>query len=214
VGEVKVQFRRLILCLTFFSIPSIANGQSARTASRAEESEKPYREPSAQALELSRILALKQFFIVTRPTAEEMKQRITQQLLSTQLATKGPGCNPATAECRAIAEKIASEHAVADARAVNDAIDRSYADLIDEKMTPDQIRRTLDFIRTDAGHAFAAIVRGPDPREDKNILLRIASSFQVSAPFEEFYEKAKHLPRYLRPVPPPPGWPRPPIRNP
>ena len=139
-----------------------------------------------------------------------MKLRITQRLLSTQLATKDPGCNPATRECRAIAEQIASEHAAANVQSINDSIDRIYARFIDAKMTPSQMRKALDFMRSDAGRAFATSIRGPDPREDKNILLTIASSFQgMSVPFEEFYERAKHLPRYMPPAPPPPGWPRP-----
>ena len=198
---------RLVLCLASVCIPSTASGQATPAVPKEHLTQ-----PSPQALELSRILSLRQYFFISRPTLDEMKLRTTQRLLSTQLATKGPGCNPATAECRAIAEKIAAEHAAADVQSINDSIDRIYARFIEEKMTPSQIRKALEFMRSDAGQAFAASVRGPDPREDKNILLTIASSFQVSAPFEKFYEEAKHLPRYYPPVPPPPSWPRSPKR--
>lgn len=169
--------------------------------------------PSTAALQLARAIASPYFLPwLSRTTADEMKARVKAQLLSTQLATRGAPCNPNNAACRAVAEAIASKHAAEYAQAVNGAVDEGQARVYEAKMSRAQINAALAFVRTDAGKAFTGIRM--NGAADRALLAGIFETLKVpSAPFEEFYDATKALPRaiiFSPPVIPPP---RPPVRD-
>lgn len=167
--------------------------------------------PSAAALQLAKALASPHLVPwLSRTSADEIKKRVKAQLLSTQLATRGAPCDPNNAQCRAAADAIARKHAAEYAQAVNDAVDQGQALIFDAKMSPAQIRATLAFVKTDAGKAFTSIRL--NDASDRALLTSIVETLKVpSAPFEEFYDATKNLPRaviYSPPVIPPPRPPR------
>jgi hypothetical protein len=148
-----------------------------------------------------------------RITVPEMQDLIKRQLLTTTLATRGPGCDPANAQCRAVADAIAAKHAAEFAQTINDAIDQGQAILFDSTMSPAQIAATLAFARSDAGRAFAASLRA-SPGKNPALASRIRPSMKAPpAPFDEFYDAAKDLPRAKVVIAPPPPAPPPPLRR-
>ena len=193
------------------TLPSLAHGQAF--ASDASQKPATQTEPSPAALQLARELAIPRLgFMLGRTTPQEMKQWVKQQLLSSILVTRGPGCDPRNSECEAAAEAIAAKHAAEYAKAINDAIDRGHALLFDAKMTQAQIRATLNFVRTGPGKAFASTL-SVTPKGDPELLARVfAHSKMPGAPLEEFFAATKDLPRaqipIVPPVVPPPRPPR------
>jgi hypothetical protein len=206
-----VKFSRTCWAMTLLALPAVAQGQGKAI----ESSKRPpvHVQASPAALQLARTLAVPRLSLLSRTTAAEMREHVKRQLLSSTLATRGPGCDPTTPECKAAADAIASAHAVEYAHAINEAIDRGQAQFLEAMMSPAQIRATLDFARTDAGQAFAGTLR-MDPSTDRTLLTRILGTVKLpGAPLEEFYEATKHLPRASLPMappapPPPPPYPR------
>jgi hypothetical protein len=206
-----VNFSRAGLFVAALAVSAAACGQGpAKAATQSRQNAAADRQPSQQALELARTLAFPALLFIRRTTAAEMRARIERELLSTHLATRGPGCIPTSPECVAVAERIADRHAAEYAQSVNDTIDRAHAQLFDTTMSPAQIRMTLSFTRTDAGQAFAESLRRADTRDGQAFLMRAADGMKLGAPFDEFFEEAKHLPRANLPfAPPPPAAPPP-----
>jgi hypothetical protein len=208
-----VKLFRTCWAVALLTFPAVAQSQGG--AIQSSKSPSAEVQPSPIALQLARALALPRLgFFLKRTTAAEMKEQVKRQLLSTQLATRGQGCDPMISECQAAADAIAAEHAAKYARAVNDAIDRGQAVLFEATMSPAQIRATLDFVKTDAGQAFAATFR-TNANSDRALLTRFMTETKLPpAPFDEFYDATKHLPRAaIRLAPPPPAPPPPAHRN-
>jgi hypothetical protein len=196
----KIHHAAAVAALLSLHVP--AHAQARDSAAERSVTVSP---PSAAAMQLAKAIASPRLFPwISRTTPDEMRKRLKDDLLWTHLPTRGFGCDRNDPRCQAAAEAIASKHAAEYAAAMNDAVDRGHAMILDAKMSQAQIRATLAFIRTDAGRAFVATFRS-DPATDRALLMRVMAAVKLpAAPFDEFYEATKDLPRGMIFVPPPP----------
>lgn len=119
-------------------------------------------------------------------------------------------CDPANAECRAIAEEIAGREAQGRAREMREAVSRILGAQFDRTMNAEQIAASIRFFESEAGQSLI----GSIVSIDESVIMRYDPTFPaVTSRREElaaeYARRTAHLPR-ARMTRPPPAPPSPP----
>jgi hypothetical protein len=173
-------------------------------------------EPSPEARQLAEALALDRIMLLELAPPDELRAGIERRLLNTILAPRGPGCDPANAECARAARTLAEREAPLMRARVRAAIDRAAAVYLDARLDHAELQAALAFVRQPAGRKFTDTLGDlGGVRRDREsatqlvpIILQEAGRMENSALLNEFYDMTAHLPRAeLRVAPPAPRAP-------
>jgi hypothetical protein len=172
----------------------------------------PLAAPSPAAMELAALIPPGQDPSFARSRAS-IERDIRSRLLGTW-TSRGAGCDPANAECRAIADEMAKAFVETELDYHRRRAQLVYAYRLGDLMTEAQMRESSRFLRTASGRKLAEVLESLatspiDPARSRQIAERLAVALpQPRNDYaDRFFERTKHLPR--RPVPVPPAPPRP-----
>jgi hypothetical protein len=173
----------------------------------------PAGEPTQEAAALARALSPERLLIFQVGAVEEIRSAIEQQLLNTTLAPRGPPCDPAHAECAAVARAIAAREAPAIQARRRALIERAYALYFERRMTADELRAARAFLATPSGRKLGEALSDltgvrVDRERATEIVGTMMSEFQnfdgTTGLHDQFYDRTRHLPRRSLPFAPPP----------
>jgi hypothetical protein len=172
----------------------------------------PAVEPSVAAMALAhRLHPTPPAWLGGNSTAESSAKTITYRLLHT-ITPQGVGCDPKIDACRQAAERIA--HEVADSLVKYRQIEteKILAVILDDKVSPENMKRIATFAATSAGEEFvAALMVYADPRltspeVGRKALALVGQSMpsNIKDMNDRFYDETKALTRDHPVIPPPP----------
>lgn len=167
-------------------------------------------QPSAEALALARSLGPIGWGQAA-PDLGEFTEGLTDRLLNTQLAARGPGCEAQDPRCRAVAQRLAREAAPARMAALRAVRVKLVAYMIEDRLKPDEIAAAQAALATPGGaalqQAFAAAADpsrlSPETMQRAQLMMGAETPSETDL-FERFYDATRDLPRTQRRIPSPP----------
>jgi hypothetical protein len=153
--------------------------------------------------------------LVPTPDVAELQARLRDDLFNTTLAWRGVGCDEKDARCQAAAAKVAERNAPIAATATRDLKLWYFANILQDKMTSEELKATAAFMATNRGTGLAKaleVMIEPSrisPKLYQSMLYGMAArkTWSITPAAEEFFEATRELPRsqrrFMPPAPPP-----------
>jgi hypothetical protein len=148
----------------------------------------------------------------TAPSVGEVVNSISQRLLQTHLASRGPSCEPADPRCRGAAERLAREAAPGMLAAYREMRVKFLAYVIDDQLQPAEIASAAEAARSPGGSALIRLIAASsNPASFSPTLQQRLQALMVNRPVpsdtelaERFYDTTRDLPRARLVTPPAP----------
>lgn len=148
----------------------------------------------------------------------DWQAQLKDQLLRTTLATRGIGCDETDLRCTTAAAKVAARNAPLAAAAARDRQQWYIAAILQDRMTPEDLKAAAGYMATPAGESLAgglrAVLNPADisPSLYRSMLATVAGRkvWTITSAAEEFFETTRDLPRSRLAVPRPPQFAPPP----
>jgi hypothetical protein len=145
----------------------------------------------------------------------DWQARLQAELLRTVLAWRGVGCDETDSRCVTAAAKVAARNAPLAAAADRESRQWYMAVILQDRMTPADLKVAAAYMATPGGTSLADGLRGildpgaVSPSLYRSMLATVAGrkAWTITPAAEEFFEATRDLPRSQRrmapPVPPP-----------